>query len=237
MDVADVENLKDKWFCRECSYKQQQGNKTTTPGLFQQLMESLLQKNPKAFQLPENIRTFFEGANNGDIEIITDDSDDDILSDSASDEEMDEDDVEKVLSYGGLVYRLPAKAIKLDFMDYAKKLRDNDPATPRRKSASPSSQSHCASDGPGNATEEEAREWLEGLSSFQTSVAEYLKDDLTSPDGAGLRMLVRAALNDERSPQQTKVEIDEQRYKKCLAIEKLMQLKGEDALMKILTKD
>ncbi|KAF7724882.1 hypothetical protein EC973_000595 [Apophysomyces ossiformis] len=378
MDVADVEKLKDKWFCRECSYRQQQGMARSTPGLFQKLMDNLLQKNPKAFQLPEDIRTFFEGvstnrmgeyvdstsvksvkykyciidaqskrkdlvfdlwayflylsrnglpeepdyhqlkdkngkfivcfrcrktalskpiiscdycplywhmdclnppmaappnlarkwmcpnhvehalpltrrqrkpliidsvypctANNGDIEIISDDSDEDMGSQSTSEEEIDEDNVEKVLSYGGLVYRLPAKAIKLDFMDYAKRLRSNNDTLLQINHASTerSSQAQTGSNVAESATEEEAREWLEGLAGFQNSIAEYLKDDLMNPEDAGLRMLVRAALNEERSSQPNKVQIDERRYQKCLAIERLMQMKGEDALMKILTKD
>ncbi|ORY91956.1 hypothetical protein BCR43DRAFT_497547 [Syncephalastrum racemosum] len=69
MDYNDVDNLQEEWYCRECEYNRrtetrQQESSLPSPsvtGLFTKLMQNLEKRNPKAYQLPSDIQSFFEG--------------------------------------------------------------------------------------------------------------------------------------------------------------------------------
>ncbi|KAL0093090.1 hypothetical protein J3Q64DRAFT_1722848 [Phycomyces blakesleeanus] len=231
---------------------------------------------------------FPQSTNNGDIEIVSDDSTDSI------DTLDDMDSFDQLASCGGVVYRLPAKAIQTDFMEYAKSLRHAHQRSTTAETLSkatsplshpspepflPSPQTLDGSQDPTDkATEGEAKEWLESLLFFQTSGEEYQKhnndhdhdhdhdqkNDLshdhdfnyqqpeqgmdesseqnTNVDQVGLHALLHAIFHDKYDKQddtpkskRRKVEIDQDRYEKCLRIEELLRRKGEEALMKILT--
>ncbi|KAI9006590.1 hypothetical protein CLU79DRAFT_780122 [Phycomyces nitens] len=196
-------------------------------------------------------RKFPHISNNGDIEIISDDSADSV--DTLDDEES----LDQLASCGGVVYRLPAKAIQTDFMEYAKSLRHAHHPTssePHSKEASPlsppspepflpSPQTLDGSQDPSEKATEEAKEWLEGLSLFQTS-GDYQpidepNDHSTDTDHVGIHALVHALFHDKQDntpkSKRRKVEIDQDRYERCLKIEELLKRKGEKVLMKILT--
>jgi len=88
---------------------------------------------------------------------------------------------------------------------------------------------------------QESREWLEGLVALQSDIAKYLQNEAkneTLSDHAGLRMLIRAALGseDNKGSTECKVEMDRATAEKYKAIEELIRIKGEGALLQFLTQ-
>ncbi|KAG2188122.1 hypothetical protein INT44_000873 [Umbelopsis vinacea] len=202
-----------------------------------------------------------ETKNNGDIQIIDDESDAKWAAD-------------QMFKYAGVVYRLPESAVKLHFVDHIKALRQSsevwstksssrssqhsprqDTNSPMSSPVSPSTQasllaSTSADQGVHNLkvagttrpSAQESREWLEGLAALQSDIVNYLKDDLKDDnelDHRGLKMLIRAALGSKQDTTNSdlKVESSSAKAEKYKAIEELIRIKGEDALLEFLTQE
>jgi hypothetical protein len=62
---VDSENLPETWFCYDCAAKRNPPMKLPR-GLFSSLFQNLEKKNPVAYNLPVEIREYFEGVKTGD---------------------------------------------------------------------------------------------------------------------------------------------------------------------------
>ncbi|KAG0372812.1 hypothetical protein BGX24_012538 [Mortierella sp. AD032] len=56
----DPENLPDEWFCTECRVTSNPP-KPSPPGIFKELLDSINRSEPKAFELPKEVRSYFRG--------------------------------------------------------------------------------------------------------------------------------------------------------------------------------
>ncbi|KAI8985344.1 hypothetical protein BDB01DRAFT_849927 [Pilobolus umbonatus] len=61
LNISDVENLKGKWYCKECDHTKKKRRIRTERGLFQHLMEDMSTRNPRTYKLPDDIIHFFKG--------------------------------------------------------------------------------------------------------------------------------------------------------------------------------
>lgn len=61
----DADNLPDAWFCYICAARRNPQPKPAR-GLFAALFVELEKENPKAYELPLDIREYFEGVKTGD---------------------------------------------------------------------------------------------------------------------------------------------------------------------------
>lgn len=57
--------MPDDWYCNECNHKYFPEKFAGHRGAFGTLLDALDKKNPRAFQLPHDIREFFEGVKTG----------------------------------------------------------------------------------------------------------------------------------------------------------------------------
>ncbi|KAG0168310.1 hypothetical protein DFQ30_004957 [Apophysomyces sp. BC1015] len=143
-----------------------------------------------------------------DNDVTVDATSDD--SEGDSDGSTADDVAREAWKYGGVIYRLQSQMVKRNFLDYAKKYRRN--------------MSHCKNHGPPS------------LSHKKNLPSNSILGRITYDD---LGKLVDAALEDvvEQTDDTRLMHIEADRYDKYQMLEKLMQRKGKDQLMKLLLSD
>ncbi|KAF7728669.1 hypothetical protein EC973_005706 [Apophysomyces ossiformis] len=142
-----------------------------------------------------------------DSDMTVDPTSDD--SEADSDGSMADDLAREAWKYGGVIYRVRSQMIKRNFIDYAKKYR--------RNSSHSSNRRHLV---------------LSHKKLPENSIARRITY-------SELEKLVDVALADvaERPGNTRLMHIEADRYDKCQKLEKLMQRKGKEELMKLLMAD
>ncbi|CDH54015.1 clr6 histone deacetylase associated phd protein-2 cph2 [Lichtheimia corymbifera JMRC:FSU:9682] len=146
-------------------------------------------------RIPKYVDASSDTPNNGVVTIIDDDKSSTRSTAEASSSSLTDTQHEKdsIIKYSDVVYRLPASSIKLDFFSHIANMRSRS----KRKETS--------SARPPSPTKEEMKDWLEGLTSFQSQLATYIEKELdtssssttTENHSSGLDMLTRAISGDD----------------------------------------
>ncbi|KAI7887495.1 hypothetical protein K492DRAFT_189429 [Lichtheimia hyalospora FSU 10163] len=146
-------------------------------------------------RIPKYIDASSDTPNNGVVKIIDDEKSS--TKSPASTPSPDQHDNDAIIKYSDIVYRLPASSIKLDFFSHIANMRSV--SKTKRKETS------CAPPLP-PPTKEEMKDWLEGLTSFQSQLATYIEKELDTPSSStanenhsGLDMLTRVITDDDTS--------------------------------------
>lgn len=144
-------------------------------------------------RIPKYVDASSDTPNNGIVTII-DDEKSSTKSPASCTLSDQHDSNDSIIKYSDTVYRLPASSIKLDFFSHIANMR----------SVSPRKETPCTRSQP---TKEEMKDWLEGLTSFQSQLATYIERELdtsssssTAEHHSGLDMLTRAITDKDTSP-------------------------------------
>ncbi|CAO3640277.1 unnamed protein product [Mucor hiemalis] len=134
------------------------------------------------------------------------------------------EEADEIVKYGGVVHEITEETIENDFLVYTKRYREfNCPAKDDTEQNW------------GNSSEDdeitvklEAEEWLDGVNPFE-------QHDTNSN---GIQMLLDAASRRSNKPNDSEnIDIDERQFEQFEAIQELINLKGEDTLLELLTEE
>ncbi|KAJ8656796.1 hypothetical protein O0I10_007392 [Lichtheimia ornata] len=144
-------------------------------------------------RIPKYVDASSDTPNNGVVTIIDDDKSSTKSTEASSSLPDAQHEKDSIIKYSDVVYRLPASSIKLDFFSHIANMRSRS----KRKETSSSAR-------PPSPTKEEMKDWLEGLTSFQSQLATYIEKELDTSSSStttekGLDMLTRAIPDDDHT--------------------------------------